>query len=166
MRKALHTCSCIEWVWGVFMIGKMLEPTASAYIIGGPEAPNLRGNALFYQKENYVLVEVHVSGLPQSSKSSFYGLHIHEGSSCGGVGFSETGSHYNPSGMQHPLHAGDLPPLLRCKDGAYLAVRTDRFRAENVIGKTVVIHGGPDDFTSQPAGNAGEKIACGVIERR
>ena len=138
---------------------------AAAHIVGGPTAPHLRGNVLFYQKINYVLVEIHVSGLP-NNETGFFGLHIHEGGSCSGAGFSETGSHYNPSGMQHPIHAGDLPPLLRCNDGAYLAVRTNRFRVQDVIGKTVVIHSGPDDFVSQPAGNAGEKIACGVIERR
>lgn len=147
------------------MIHKTLVPDAAAHIVGGPEAPQLRGNALFYQKGNHVLVEVYVSGLP-NNETGFFGLHIHEGGSCSGIGFSETGSHYNPTETVHPVHAGDLPPLLRCNGGAFLQVRTDRFRVEDVIGKTIVIHGGPDDFTSQPAGNAGSKIACGLIDTR
>ena len=147
------------------MIHKTVMPDAAAHIAGGPEAPQLRGNALLFQKENHVLVEVHVSGLP-NNETGFFGLHIHEGGNCGGTGFSETGSHYNPAVTAHPVHAGDLPPLLQCNGGAFLQVRTDRFRVEDVIGKTVVIHSDPDDFTSQPAGNAGSKIACGLIEKR
>lgn len=63
----------------------------------------------------------------------------------------------------HPKHAGDLPPLLACQGSAYLSVKTDRFCVEDILGRTVVIHSDPDDFHSQPAGNAGKKIACGVI---
>lgn len=106
-----------------------------------------------------------VSGLPQGNPSGFFALHIHEGGDCGGEDFLHTQGHYNPAQTPHPEHAGDLPPLLLCRDGAYLAVRTDRFRAQDVVGRTVVIHSGPDDLRSQPAGNAGAKIACGVIRR-
>lgn len=63
-------------------------------------------------------------------------------------------------------HAGDLPPLLSCQGNAYLSVKTDRFSVNEIIGRTVVIHSNPDDFHTQPAGNAGKKIACGVIQRR
>ena len=55
--------------------------------------------------------------------------------------------------------------LLLCGGGAYLAVLTDRFSVADVLGRTVVIHSGADDFHTQPAGNAGTKIACGVIRR-
>jgi Cu-Zn family superoxide dismutase len=52
-----------------------------------------------------------------------------------------------------------------CKNRAYLSVLTDRFNVSDIIGRTVIIHNMPDDFTSQPSGNAGEKIACGVIKK-
>lgn len=136
---------------------------AVACIKGGAEAPCLRGEVRFYQRRGFVLVEGEISGLPKDNSSGFFGLHIHEGGGCAGENFSETGGHYNPEGRPHPRHAGDLPPLLRCGDGAYFALRTDRFCVKDVMGRTVVIHGNPDDFTSQPAGNAGKKIACGVI---
>ncbi len=136
---------------------------ASAHITGGKEAPKLRGNALFSQKQGYVLAEFHVVGLPSDNPSGFFALHIHEGGSCGGESFSETGSHYNPGNALHPNHAGDLPSLLYCGGEAWLAVETDRFEVRDIIGKTVVIHSGPDDFHTQPAGNAGTKIACGII---
>jgi len=87
------------------------------------------------------------------------------GNSCKGEGFPETGSHYNPAGNPHPRHSGDLPPLIKCNGGAHMSVTTDRFTVKEIIGKTVVIHSMPDDFTTQPAGNAGTKIGCGVIQQ-
>ena len=137
--------------------------TAKADIRGGENASALSGEALFVQKRGGVLVTVRVKGLPSNNPSGFFALHIHAGGSCSGDGFPKTGSHDNPRAVPHPQHAGDLPPLLDAGGEAYMQVLTTRFTVKDVIGKTVVIHGRPDDFTSQPAGNAGEKIACGVI---
>lgn len=139
-------------------------PQATARLIGSAAAPALSGSVQFCQMPRGVLVTAHVSGLPLDNSGGFFALHIHEGNSCAGDGFPATLSHYNPSDTPHPAHAGDLPPLLSNGGEAYLSVLTDRFRLENVIGRTVVIHSDPDDFTSQPAGNAGTKIACGLIQ--
>lgn len=136
---------------------------AVASIRGGAEAPCLSGEVRFYQKRRSVLVVADIYGLPKDNPTGFFALHIHEGGCCAGENFSETGGHYNPGGRPHPSHAGDLPPLLLCNGGAHFTVQTDRFRVRDVIGRTVVIHSGSDDFYSQPAGNAGRKIACGVI---
>ena len=138
-------------------------PYATAQIYGGTEAPQLSGCVQFYQENGCVLIVAKISGLPKESETSFFGFHIHQGDNCSGTDFSGTGSHYNPSDQTHPKHAGDLPPLLACQGNAYLSVRTDRFSVADIIGRTVIIHSGPDDFHSQPAGNAGKKIACGVI---
>ncbi|MBR5484950.1 MAG: superoxide dismutase family protein [Oscillospiraceae bacterium] len=139
------------------------NPNAVAVIYGEKEAPCLSGEVRFYQDACSVLVVADVYGLPKESKTGFFALHIHEGKSCSGKEFSQTGSHYNPKYSTHPKHAGDLPPLLSCDGCAYLAVRTDRFCVRDIIGRTVVIHSGQDDFTTQPAGNAGVKIGCGEI---
>ena len=138
-------------------------PAAVACVKGSGDAACLKGTVRFYQRHNGVLVEASVSGLPENKPGGIFALHIHEGDSCKGQGFPDTGGHYNPTGMPHPRHAGDLPPLLACNGCAYLAVLTNRFCLKDVIGRTVVIHGNADDFTTQPAGNAGSKIACGVI---
>lgn len=138
-------------------------PDAVAYLSGGPDAPRLSGQIRFYQRKNCVLVEAMITGLPRDSETGFFALHIHAGGDCGGEDFADTGGHYNPAGVMHPRHAGDLPPLMMCNGGAYLAICTDRFRVRDIIGRTAVIHGGRDDFTTQPAGDAGKKIACGVI---
>lgn len=134
-------------------------PAAVAYIRGGA-----KGMVRFYQRPDGTLVDVRLRDLPESD-TGFFALHIHEGGSCEGEGYPNTGGHYNPGEKEHPSHAGDLPPLLSDHGRAQMQVLTGRFRAEEVIGNTVVIHSGPDDFKSQPAGNAGAKIACGVIRR-
>lgn len=117
----------------------------------------------FFQRNDGVIVEVEMYGLPET-ETYFFAFHIHGGGSCGCIDFSDAGSHFNPGNTIHPQHAGDLPPLLGCHGKAYMKVLTDRFCVEEIIGKVVIVHGDPDDFHTQPSGNAGEKIACGTIE--
>jgi len=95
--------------------------------------------------------------------SGFFAMHIHQGDNCGQEDSGSPG-HYDPDGVPHPRHRGDLPLLLSQNGRAVLAAETNRFSVWEVIGKTVVIHSGPDDYHSQPSGNAGRKIACGVIK--
>ena len=142
------------------------RPDAVAYVRGGADAPNINGQVRFYQEPRSVRVEVDIAGLPKDSETGFFGFHIHEGNSCAAAGFPQTGNHYNPDSTTHPRHAGDLPPLLMQQGRAEMTVRTDRFRVQDIIGRTVVIHSNPDDFNTQPAGNTGTKIACGVIGKR
>ena len=141
---------------------------AKALVRGDSGNPNLRGTVTFRQMRAGVLVTAEIYGLPQSEPgTNIFALHIHEGGSCGdgdsGEPFPLSGGHYNPSGVEHPSHAGDLPPLFANGGHAYLSVLSNRFAVSEIIGKTVIIHSRPDDFTSQPSGNAGTKFACGVI---
>lgn len=134
------------------------RPMAVACVRG---ESNIRGVVRFFHCADGVMLVAEIFGL----QDGFHGFHIHEGSDCGGKDLADTKGHYNPGGLEHPDHAGDLPSLLSCDGRAYLAVKTNRFRVCDVIGRTVVIHSGRDDFTTQPAGDSGKKIACGVIER-
>ena len=143
---------------------KTISPNAIAIIRGSDAYPNLCGQVRFYQRRHLVMVEADIRGLP-NTETGFFGFHIHAGDSCSGADFADTGSHYNPATSPHPSHAGDLPPLMYCHGSAYLAVATSRFHIEDILGRTVVIHSMADDFHSQPAGNAGTKIACGVIQK-
>lgn len=138
------------------------KPNAKAVIKGSEKFPNLRGEVMFFQEKCSVIIYAEISGLPKN-ESGFFGFHIHEGSDCRGEGFPGTGGHLNPEKLPHPSHTGDLPPLLSCRGKASVKVRTCRFNVRDVIGKTVIIHFGSDDFRTQPSGDAGEKIACGVI---
>lgn len=141
------------------------KPGAEARIAGGEEFPQIKGFARFYSAAQGVIVTAEVWGLPENG-SGFFAFHIHEGDSCTEKNFADTGAHYNPNNQIHPKHAGDLPPLLSNHGRAFLAVQTDRFSIADVIGRTVVIHDHADDFQTQPSGNAGKKIACGVIHMR
>ena len=137
-------------------------PAAVARVMGG-EGTGISGLVKFFQLQNGVLVAAEVSGLPENG---VFGFHIHEGPDCQGAGFPNTGGHYNPTGALHPYHAVDLLPLFSSAKGtAYMTVLTDRFRVKEIIGRTVIIHSGPDDFHTQPSGNSGAKMACGVIRQ-
>lgn len=142
------------------------QPAAIAKVRGSGEAPNLTGTVRFYPMWDGVLVVARFRGLPGSG-TGIFGFHIHQGGSCTGSGFADTGAHFDMGGTLHPDHTGDMPPLFRCCGGqAYLAFVTSRFSVRDIIGRTVVVHSGSDDFRSQPSGDAGSKIGCGVIRRR
>ncbi len=144
-------------------------PQASAVISGSGKYPGINGSVNFYQTRYGVLTAAEIFGLPAPSmpcKSPVYAFHIHEGDMCIGNEtdpFANAMTHYNPGGCEHPYHAGDMPPLFANNGYALSIFLTDRFTANEIIGKTIIIHSKPDDFTTQPSGNSGEKIACGVI---
>lgn len=147
------------------------KPQAIAYITGSESYPDISGTVLFYQTKRGVIVYAEVSGLPQTNlpcEEKIFGFHIHKGSSCSGNmddPFADTMSHYNPNNCEHPYHAGDMPPLFGNDGFALSLFLTNRFSVNEVIGRTVLIHDHLDDFTTQPSGNSGTKIACGVIQR-
>lgn len=144
---------------------------AVAIIKGSTKCPGIRGLIRFYQTNNGVYVITSITGLPRGNDacaSPIFAIHIHDGGSCEGRNgensFPLSGIHYNPKGCNHPYHAGDLPPLFSSDGIAMCSVLTNRFTTKEIIGKTVIIHSGIDDFKTQPSGNSGEKIACGVIQ--
>lgn len=144
-------------------------PDAQAVLSGGPGYESVSGMVFFYQSQGGVLVVTQMQGLPQSGgacPADVFAFHIHAGSACTGNAkdpFADAGTHYNPGNCPHPAHAGDFPPLFGCRGYAFLSFFTDRFAAKDVVGKTVIVHRMPDDFTTQPSGNSGAKIACGRI---
>ena len=145
-------------------------PQAEARITGGKGFPGINGWVRFYQTDDGVMVYAEVDGLPTDSQpcqEKIFGFHIHQGADCEGNGeaFPHAMSHYNPKRCGHPSHAGDLPPLFGNNGLAVSAFLTSRFFVEDVIGKVLIIHDRPDDFTTQPSGNSGTKIARGTIQR-
>jgi len=147
------------------------RPQAMAILYGGRDYPLIRGNVRFYGTRYGVLVVAEVTGLPIADSpcaSPVFGFHIHAGRACSGTyddEFADSLGHYDPNSCPHPHHAGDLPPLFGNGGHAFSAFLTDRFTVDEILGRTVVIHSAPDDFTSQPSGNSGVKIACGVISK-
>jgi len=153
------------------------RPAAAAWIRGNASHPNLGGIVRFYAVSSVgILVNAEIFGLPDNERafmsnavnarplSYFYGMHIHQFGDCRPP-FDQTGTHYNPDGTPHPEHAGDMPPLLSSNGYAWLAFYDARLSIDEIVDKSIIIHAGRDDFTSQPAGDAGDKIGCGVIKR-
>lgn len=139
-------------------------PAARAQLRGDGAHPALRGEVLFYPYQEGSLLVIRVLGLP---RDGFFALHIHALGDCatgGDLSFHCAGGHYNPAGTPHPDHAGDLPVLLSSGGRAFAVTYTGRFMPAQVLGRSVVLHAGPDDYRSQPAGDSGGRIACGRIE--
>ena len=147
---------------------------AVANIYGSNIAPNLGGTVWFKDVMNGVEVCVNVSGLPpyqpgQNSRQPVgpHGFHIHEFGDCSmqdtETPFQSTGGHWNPTNQPHGNHAGDFPVLFSNDGTAIMCFFTNKFRVADIIGKSVIIHENPDDYRTQPAGNSGKRIGCGVI---
>ncbi len=145
------------------------RPDAWAVMCGSEKYPEISGIVRFFDTPLGTMTVAEISGLPQGSgecDAPVFGFHIHEGNSCVSNTtdpFSNAGMHYNPHGCPHPYHKGDMPPLFGANGYALGAFLSTRFSVEEIIGKTVIIHSSFDDFKTQPGGNSGTKIACGVI---
>lgn len=147
-------------------------PAAFSNVRGKGEYSRLYANVYFYKVLGKVFVVVDAQGLPQRAgecQKGVFGFHIHDGKSCTGDEkdvYADAKMHYNPDDCPHPRHSGDMPPLFSNNGSAFMAFMTDRFTVEEIVGKAVIIHSDADDFTTQPSGNAGEKIACGIIKKK
>lgn len=143
--------------------------SAKAHIKGNRNYPQINGIITFKETKEGTMLTAKIKGLPQSKthcQNRFFGLHIHEGTSCTGNPqdpFADAKGHYNPTNCPHPFHIGDLPPLLENDGEAYMQVLVDKIQIKDILGKVMIIHEMPDDFKSQPSGDAGAKIACGKI---
>lgn len=148
--------------------------SAVAYIKGGPLAPDIQGYVYFTPVPGGTEVFVEVEGLPPYRPATNdedpvgpHGFHIHQFGTCE-VGdpsdpFQAAGEHWAPRNQPHGNHAGDLPVLFSNDGYARMSFFTNKFNVAEAIGKAVIIHRNPDDYRTQPAGDAGKRLACGVI---
>ncbi len=145
------------------------KPDAVAFVTGSSKYPDINGQVIFYGTRGGVVVALEITGLPKgmgNCDKPILAFHIHSGNSCDGNDidpFANAGGHLNIYNCKHPYHSGDMPPLMSANGKAFSVFLTDRFTVSEILGKTVILHGSPDDFMTEPSGNAGEKIACGVI---
>lgn len=144
-------------------------PPPSTSEINGLPGSTVRGTAVFKNEGKTVHVLAEFTGLAPNTK---HGIHIHEKGSCDGAKFEGAGGHYNPSSINHggphskKRHAGDLGNLTSDANGyAKLDIRIPNGPdVDSFGGKSLVLHAKPDDLHSQPAGNSGDRIACGLIK--
>lgn len=128
------------------------------------------GEVTFEQVGNGVRVLANVQGLKPGQQ---HGFHIHEVGDCSSGDGMSTKGHFDPHGKPHGPpgsgHAGDLPALSADKGGrakldVVLGGLTVGPGATSVVGRGLIVHADPDDFKTQPTGNSGARIACGVIQ--
>ncbi len=131
---------------------------------------DVQGEVVFREIDQGVSVQVVARGLAPG----MHGFHVHEIGDCSAPDFKSAGEHFAPSGNPHGApaagsHAGDLGNVEADASGAVEIEMTARHAElkpgpRSIIGRAIVIHAQPDDLTSQPSGNAGARVACGVIE--
>lgn len=126
-----------------------------------------RGTVLFAERADGVHVTARLSGLAPGE----HGFHIHAVGDCSAPDASSAGPHFNPDSTAHgspeasPHHQGDLGNVTADANGEAVYEKTlQGVRLAGILGKAVVVHASPDDMTSQPAGNSGGRIGCGVIQ--
>ena len=147
---------------------------AMADIKGGNLFPNLQGKIFFLDVAGGTEVFVEIWGLPSyqpgtnsSSPIGPFGFHIHEYGICEITNpddpFISAGGHWNPTNQPHGNHAGDFPVIFSNNGYGRMSFFTHKFKPKDIINKSVIIHLNPDDYRSQPSGNSGKRIACGVI---
>jgi Cu-Zn family superoxide dismutase len=144
-------------------------------IIEAKSGSTVSGTVTFIEKDGIVVMKAALSGLSQGN----HAIHIHAIGDCSAADGKSAGGHWNPTKENHgkwmeaPFHIGDIGNLVVGADGTGTIKReTDLWSvggkdaAKNVVGHAIIIHEGPDDFSSQPSGAAGPRVGCGEIVRK
>ena len=143
--------------------------TKAVAVLNPTQGNSVTGKVVFTKVDGGVKVSVNVTGLKQGP----HGFHIHEFGDCSAADATSAGGHFNPGGEPHAgpkdaqRHTGDLGNIEANKDGVatleYVDARASFEGANSVLGRGVIVHEKADDFKTQPTGNAGARLACGVI---
>ena len=147
-------------------------PAANAQLLA-TRGNTTSGDVKFVQQGGKVIITGEIRGLKPNAE---HGFHVHETGDCSSGDGMSAGGHFNPSAKAHGAHgvgeqhAGDLPSLKADANGTAkfsfesttLAVGSG---AADAIGRGLIVHRDPDDYKTQPTGNAGPRLACAVITR-
>lgn len=164
----LAGCETVKGTWSN-LTSSGAKATA---VLEATKGNNVTGTINFVQTADRVRVSGSVSGLKPDSE---VGFHIHEAGDCSSGDGMSTGGHWNPDSTPHgpqaaPHHAGDMPSLVADASGnAKASFSLDGVTVapgpKSVVGRGLIVHKDPDDFKTQPTGNAGARVACGIIQR-
>jgi Cu-Zn family superoxide dismutase len=144
-------------------------PTTAEAQLAPTKGGKAAGSVRFVDVDGGVRVEAIVSGLTPGG----HGFHVHEKGDCSAPDAMSAGGHFNPTGKPHAhpdkadRHLGDMPMLMADAGGRAslttvlegLSISGDK----GVVGRAVIVHAAPDDFVTQPTGNSGARVACGVV---
>ncbi len=170
-KLAVSVFACIGALAGCGMFGHAPGPMARA-MLEPTSGHTASGTVMFHQRGDEVHVHARVSGLKPNQE---HGFHVHENGDCSGGDGMNAGGHFNPTGKPHGSqdgehHVGDLPSLKADAGG----VADVKFVVKglligsgltDIVGKGLIVHVQPDDYKTQPTGNAGARVACAVIAR-
>ncbi|WP_026036015.1 superoxide dismutase family protein [Cupriavidus sp. BIS7] len=176
MGATLAVAGCSSW-WGsssssTASTNATSGATKAAATLSGKSGTSTGGSVTFDQQPaGGVMVVVSVTGLPPGT---MHGFHIHEKGDCSAPDAMSAGGHFNPTGKPHGQmtmadhHAGDMNNLVADSSGNarvqfVMPDVTVSPGPNSVVGRAVVVHKDPDDYHTQPTGNSGGRIACGVI---
>ena len=165
----------IKFLLGLFALGLGVclangqEPTKAIAVLHPTAGNNVTGSVTFTQSGETVKVVADITGLTPGK----HGFHIHEFGDCSSSDGSSAGGHFNPTHKQHGApdasdrHAGDLGNIEADASGKALLEWSDKVMklsgADSIVGHAVIVHEKEDDLKTQPTGNAGGRLACGVI---
>jgi Cu-Zn family superoxide dismutase len=143
--------------------------TRAAAVVNAIGPSGVSGHVTFAKAEGGVKVSVKLAGL----KPGAHGFHIHEFGDCSAPDGTSAGGHFNPTGDPHAgpkdakRHEGDMGNIEADTNGAVTLEYVDAMLAfegpSSILGRGVIVHAAPDDLKTQPTGNAGGRVACGVI---
>lgn len=171
LKRSLLGAAAAAWLVGCASMGGG-GPSASAQL-SSTKGNTASGSISITQRGDKVVIAAKLAGLRPNSE---HGFHVHEKGDCSSGDGMSAGGHFNPRAKAHAhhsntdRHAGDMPNIRSDASGnASYSFETDLLTVTDgpstVTGKAVVVHRDPDDYKSQPAGNSGPRIACGVVQR-
>ena len=153
-----------------------VSSSAEAILSGTQADTTVTGTVNFNENNGKVKMTLDIT-VPKKANQSV-AVHIHEHGSCGDMG-KEAHGHWNPTKMNHgkwgsaSFHSGDIGNVdLNAEGKGTLELETDLWSVsgsdstKNILNKAIIVHSGVDDFTTQPTGNAGSRIGCGVINKK
>jgi len=171
-------------VWIVICAGALLssctttsnffsKKQSATAVLAPTKGNSVSGTVNFTQRGEFVLVEAKVNGLKPNGTNA---IHIHEKGDCSAADASSAGGHFNPGSSRHggptgtPRHGGDLGNLKADANGyAQMSIEVSGISLgtgpNSITGRAVIVHAGADDFTTQPSGNSGARVACGLISK-
>jgi len=171
MKKHVLTVACCAVLFSGCAMMEEKDPTATA-TLEPRSGSNVSGNLTFTQVGDVVRITGEIKGHTKGAK----GFHIHEKGDCSDDKAMSTGGHFNPHMSKHggpydPVkHAGDLGNITFNDDGVTKInftvgdISVSKDRPDGIIGRAVIVHAATDDLKTDPTGNAGGRVACGVIK--